>query len=300
MFVAKQRISKKEVSALVRLLDDPDESVYSHVKNRFLSLGPPVIPHLESAWETAYDIILQKRIEQVIHDIQFEILTREFKNWATTESEDLLKGLLLVARYQYPELNEEKIRAEISKITKDVWLELNEDLTALEKIKIINHIIFDVHNFNGSSITTYYSPQNSFFNCLLETKKGNPVMLSCLYILVAQELKIPVYGVNLPEHFICAYMDEDKNLVNLSNEEATREHILFYINPFRKGIIFQHSDIDDFIKQLKLDPQPSFYTPCSHVEIVVRVIRNLIFSFEKLGHTEKVNELNALLDSIKG
>lgn len=288
------------MSALVRLLDDPDESVYSHVKNRFLSLGPPVIPHLETAWESAYDIVLQKRIEQVIHDIQFEILTHQFSYWATSpESEDLLKGLLLVARYQYPELNEEKIRKEIKQITQDVWLELSEDLTALEKINIINHIIFDVHNFNGSSITTYYSPQNSFFNCLLETKKGNPVMLSCLYILIAQELKIPIYGVNLPEHFICAYMDEDKNLVSLSDEESSKQNILFYINPFRKGIIFQHSDIDDFIKQLKLEPQPSFYAPCNHVEIVVRVIRNLIFSYEKLGHVEKIKELNALLDSLK-
>lgn len=297
--MSKLRISKKEVSALVRLLDDPDESVYSQVKNRFLSLGPPVIPHLETAWETAYDIVLQKRIEQVIHDIQFEILTHQFVNWATLESEDLLKGLLLVARYQYPELNEEKIRKEIKQITQDVWLDLNEDLTALEKIKVINHIIFDVHNFNGSSITTYYSPQNSFFNCLLETKKGNPVMLSCLYILIAHELKIPIYGVNLPEHFICAYIDEDKNLVNLSSDEATKQNILFYINPFRKGIIFQHSDIDDFIKQLKLEAQPSFYAPCSHVDIVVRVIRNLIFSYEKLGHAEKIKELNTLLDSIK-
>jgi len=298
--VSKQKISKKEVSALVRLLDDPDESVYSQVKNRFLSLGPPVIPHLESAWESAYDIILQKRIEQVIHDIQFEILTHQFMYWASTESDDLLKGLLLVARYQYPELEEEKIRKQIKQITQDVWLELNEDLTALEKIKIINHIIFDVHNFNGSSITSYYSPQNSFFNCLLETKKGNPVMLSCLYILVAQELKIPIYGVNLPEHFICAYLDEEKNLVNLADEETAKQHILFYINPFRKGIIFQHSDIDDFVKQLKLEPQASFYAPCSHIEIVVRVIRNLIFSYEKLGHAEKIKELNALLDALKG
>ncbi len=288
------------MSALVRLLDDPDEAVYSHVKNRFLSLGPPVIPHLETAWETAYDIVLQKRIEQVIHDIQFEILTHQFKYWATTpDSDDLLKGLLLVARYQYPELNEDKIRKEIKQITQDVWLELSEDLTALEKIKIINHIIFDVHNFNGSSITTYYSPQNSFFNCLLETKKGNPVMLSCLYILIAHELKIPIYGVNLPEHFICAYLDEDKNLVNLSDEESSKQNILFYINPFRKGIIFQHSDIDDFVKQLKLEPQPSFYAPCNHVDIVVRVIRNLIFSYEKLGHAEKIKELNALLDSLR-
>ncbi len=264
-----------------------------------MSLGPPVIPHLETAWESAYDIILQKRIEQLIHDIQFEILQKEFKNWSASQSEDLLKGLLLVARYQYPDLDEEKIHKQLKQITQDVWLELNEDLTAVEKINALNHILFEIHNFSGSSITTYYSPQNSFFNCLLETKKGNPVMLSCLYLLIAHELKIPVYGVNLPEHFICAFIDEEKNLVNLSNEDATREHILFYINPFRKGIIFHHNDIDEFIKQLKLEPSPAFYAPCNNVDIISRVIRNLIFSFEKLGHTEKVNELNLLLTTLK-
>lgn len=297
--MSKLRISKKEVNALVKLLDDPDEAIYTHIKDKFMSLGPPVIPHLESAWENAYDIILQKRIEQLIHDIQFEILRKECTNWAENGQDNLLKGLLLVARYQYPDLDEEKIHKQLKQITQDVWLELNEDLTAVEKINALNHILFEVHNFSGSSITTYYSPQNSFFNCLLETKKGNPVMLSCLYLLIAHELKIPVYGVNLPEHFICAFLDEEKNLVNLSNETSTREHILFYINPFRKGIIFHHSDIDEFIKQLKLEPNPAFYGPCSNLDIVARVIRNLIFSYEKLGHTEKVNELNLLLATFK-
>src|ERR1700752_2540862 len=256
-----------------------------------MSLGPPVIPHLESAWENAYDIILQKRIEQLIHDIQFEILQKQCSIWKNTESEDLLKGLLLVARYQYPDLDEAKIRKQLKQITQDVWLELNEDLTAVEKINALNHIIFEVHNFSGSSINNYYSPQNSFFNCLLETKKGNPVMLSCLYILVAQELKIPIYGVNLPEHFICAYLDEDKNLINLSGEDGMKEHTLFYINPYRKGVVFQHSDIDVFIKQLKLTSMPSFYQACSNKDIIIRVIRNLIFAYEKLGHTDKIEEL---------
>jgi regulator of sirC expression with transglutaminase-like and TPR domain len=297
--VSKIRISKKEVNALIHLLDDPDETIFSHIKEKFMSLGPPVIPHLETAWESAYDIILQKRIEQLIHDIQFEILQKQCDNWKMAESEDLLKGLLLIARYQYPDLDEEKIRKQLKQITQDVWLELNEDLTAVEKINALNHILFEVHNFSGSSITTYYSPQNSFFNCLLETKKGNPVMLSCLYLLIAHELKIPVYGVNLPEHFICAYIDEDKNLVNLSDDTAAREQILFYINPFRKGIIFHHNDIDDFLKQLKLEPTPGFYAPCNNIDIVTRVIRNLIFSYEKLGHTDKVNELNVLLAVFK-
>lgn len=295
----KGKISKKEIDALIHLLDDPDEGIYVQVKSRFLSLGPPVIPLLESAWESTFDIILQKRIEQVIHDIQLTILSRSFKAWAGSVEQDLLTGLLLISRYQYPDMDEEKIRKQLKQIYQDVWLELNEDLTAPEKVKIINHIIFDMHGFSGSSVSNYYSPQNSFFNSLLESKRGNPVMLSCLYILIAEELKIPIYGVNLPEHFICAYMDEDKNLINLADEAAVKSHILFYINPFRKGIIFHHKDIDDFVQQLKLLPATSFYAPCNHLDIITRVINNLIFAYEKLGHEEKVNELKVILGNIK-
>ncbi len=296
--MSKQRINKKELNALIHLLDDPDEIIYSEIKNKFVSLGPPAIPHLESAWENTYDIIMQKRIEQIIHDIQFQKLQSELAKWSSKESEDLLKGLFLIAHYQYPDLNEEKLRKQIKQITQDVWLDLNEDLTALEKIQVLNHILFEVHNFSGSSINNYYSPQNSFFNCLLETKKGNPVMLSCLYIIIAQELKIPIYGVNLPEHFICAYLNEDKNLVNLSGDSAEKDHILCYVNPYRKGIVFQHSDIDAFLKQLKLESIPMFYEPCSHKDIIIRVLRNLIFSYEKLGHTDKIEELSSLIDTI--
>jgi hypothetical protein len=297
--VGKQRINKKELNALIHLLDDPDEIIYSEIKNKFVSLGPPAIPHLESAWENTYDIIMQKRIEQIIHHIQFSKLKSELENWGTNESEDLLKGLFLIAHYQYPDLNEEKLRKQLKQITQDVWLDLNEDLTALEKINVLNHILFEVHNFSGSSINNYYSPQNSFFNCLLETKRGNPVMLSCLYIIIAQELKIPIYGVNLPEHFICAYLDEHQNLINLSGTDAIKEHILFYINPYRKGIVFQHSDIDAFLKQLKLESLPAFYTPCNHKDIIVRVLRNLIFSYEKLGHADKIEELNSLIEILR-
>lgn len=294
--MVSKRINKKEFTALVHLLDDPDEYVYTEIKNKFLSLGPPAIPHLENVWENTYDIILQKRIEQIIHNIQLQNLKNELKKWVFTESDDLLKGLLLIAHYQYPDLDEEKIRKQLKQIIQDVWLDLREDLTALEKVQVLNHILYEVHGFSGSSIASYYSPQNSFFNCLLEAKRGNPVMLSCLYILVAQELKIPIYGVNLPEHFICAFLDEDKNLINLSDENGIKEHILFYINPYRKGVVFHHSDIDLFLKQLKLESSAAFYTPCSHIDIIVRVLRNLIFSYEKLGHTDKIEELKSLLD----
>lgn len=283
--------------ALITLLDDPDENIYVQVKERFVSLGPPAIPHLETAWENSFDAIMQKRIETIIHTIQFELLQKALKDWSVDENDDLLKGVLLLARYQYPDLDENKVRKSLHQIKQDVWLELHEDLTALEKVKIINHILFEVHQFSGN-ITNYHAPQNSFINNVLESKKGNPLMLSVVYMLVCKELNIPVYGINLPQHFVLAYINDYANLIDVNNKTLSN-NLLFYINPFSKGLMFNQSDIDQFLKQLKLEPEPRYYLPCSNTDILKRCINNLIYSYEKLGYMEKVKELKLLEQQVK-
>ncbi len=287
-----KEMSLKEVIALITLLDDPDEAVYSEVRNRFIILGPPAIPHLETAWENSFEALMQKRIEIIIHSIQFEALQKALKDWMHNDSEDLLKGILLLARYQYPDLDEAKIHKQIAQIKQDVWLELHDDLTALEKVKIVNHILFEVHQFGGN-ITNYHAPQNSFINNVLESKKGNPLMLSVIYAIICKELQIPVYGINLPQHFVLAYVNDYANLIDVNNKTLSN-NILFYINPFSKGLIFSQKDIDQFLKQLNLDPDNKYYLPCSNIEIVKRCINNLVFSYEKLGYMEKLEELKSL------
>jgi regulator of sirC expression with transglutaminase-like and TPR domain len=287
-----QQMNLKEVIALITLLDDPDETIYSQVKDRFMMLGPPAIPHLETAWENSFDTIMQNRIEQIIHTIQFETLEKALKAWSKEESDDLLKGALIIAHYQYPDLDENKVRKQLAQIKQDVWLELNDDLTALEKVKIVNHILFEVHNFSGN-ITNYHAPQNSFINNVLESKKGNPLMLSVVYAIICKELNIPVYGINLPQHFVLAYINDNANLIDVNNKTLSN-NILFYINPFSKGLIFSQKDIDQFLKQLNLDPDSKYYLPCSNMDIIKRSLNNLIHSYEKLGYLEKVEELKRL------
>ncbi len=289
-------MSLKEVIALITLLDDPDEIIYEQVRNRFVTLGPPAIPHLETAWENSFDAIMQKRIEAIIHTIQLETLQKALKEWALKESDDLLKGVLLLARYQYSDLDETKIRKQLQQIRQDVWLELHEDLTALEKVKIINHILFEVHQFSGN-ITNYHAPQNSFINNVLESKKGNPLMLSVIYILICKELNIPVYGINLPQHFVLAYLNDYANLMDL-NHKTLNNNILFYINPFSKGLMFNQKDIDQFLKQLNLEPEAKYYQPCSNIDVVRRCLSNLVYSYEKLGYLEKVAELKNLENTL--
>jgi len=85
------------------------------------------------------------------------------------------------------------------------------------------------------------------------------------------------------------YIDE-------SRREEQEFGVLFYINAFNKGAIFGKHDVDQFLRQLNLDPQPGFYAPCSNVEIIRRIIRNLITAYENIAAVEKVNELKELQD----
>ncbi len=91
--------------------------------------------------------------------------------------------------------------------------------------------MFDIHRYSGNK-TNIDAPQNLFINNLLETKKGNHLSIGILYIILGQKLNIPVYGVNLPQHFILAYAGEiSEERVKTADENG----VLFYINPFNKG-----------------------------------------------------------------
>ncbi|HEX8608674.1 MAG TPA: transglutaminase-like domain-containing protein [Pedobacter sp.] len=276
------------MNALVKLLDDPDQEVFQHVEEKLLEYGSEVVDFLEDTWEHSLDALLQQRIENIVHKIQFNTVKEDLNLWYQSGAFDLLQGALVINRYQYPDLNEEKIILQIEEIKREIWLGLQYEMSSIEKIKLINHVFYNVFGFGGNT-KNHLDPQNSFISQVMESKKGNQISLAIIYSTLAQKLDIPVYGVNLPQHFILGYIDESKR-------EEHEFGVLFYINAFNKGAIFGKHDVDQFLRQLNLDPQPGFYAPCSNVEIIRRVIRNLISAYENAGSKEKVEELKQLQD----
>ena len=285
-------MEKTNLNALINLLDDPDEEVFFNVKENLLSLGTHIIPDLEKAWEQSLDENYQERIENIIQKIQYRSTKNELENWNHNFKNDLLKGAYLLAKYQYPDLDFQVLDEQITQIKKDVWLEINDNLTALEKVKILNHILFEVHGFLQNK-TNFYSPQNSYINYVLESKKGNPISLAIIYLVVARRLRLPIFGVNLPKNFILAYVDEHGYFNPFTD---SNENVLFYINPYNKGAVFGKKDIEHFIKIQKLKPQKSYFAPCSNSVIIFRLIEHLILSYKKLGYPDKIEDLNNLLE----
>jgi regulator of sirC expression with transglutaminase-like and TPR domain len=285
-------INPAEVNSLIRLLDDSDQEIFGHVHDKLLSYGSEVIEYLESAFGQAFDPILQERIVDVVHEIQFGTIKNDLRLWLHGGAFDLLQGILIINRYQYPDLDEQKVINQIEAIKRDVWIQMMNEASPPEQVKLINHVFYNIYGFSGNT-TNHQDPQNSYISQVLETKKGNQISLAIIYSIIAQKLDIPVYGVNLPQHFILAYMDE-------SQQDKFEGGVLFYINAFNKGFIFGRRDVDMFLKQLNLKPDKQFYEPCSNTDIIKRVLRNLTSAYEQLGSPEKVKELNELMKIMVG
>lgn len=272
-----------ELKALVSLLDDEDGGIISHVEDKIKSLGQEIIPFLETEWESNLNPLVQSRIEDLIHVLQFELLQDRLVEWMDNEQDDLLKGLWLVATYQYPDLEYIKLKQDLEQIYYEAWLEFKPDAHPFDQVKILNSVLFSKLKF-GANTKNFHSPSNSMINQVLESKKGNPISLCAVYMLVAQKLKMPIYGVNLPNLFILTYIDNT--------------HQQFYINAFNRGLIFSKDDIDNYVAELRINPQESFFQPCDNAEIIRRTLRNLMNSFDKIGDHNKCEEVKTLLHCI--
>jgi regulator of sirC expression with transglutaminase-like and TPR domain len=276
-------VQDNELKALISLLDDDDDQIVTHVVEKIRSLGTDVIPYLEEEWEKNFNPYAQRRIEELIHVLQFELLKKRLGEWYEGTDHDLLTGMWLVATYQYPDIELIKLRQDLEQIYYETWLEFKQDLYPFDQVKIINGVLFNKLKF-GANTKNFHSPGNSMINVVLETHKGNPISLCVIYMLVAQKLKLPVSGVNLPNLFVLTYKD-DRNAQ-------------FYINAFNRGLIFSRQDIENYINELHINPQDSFFEPCSNLDIIRRVLRNLIVSFDKMGEHAKAEEVKELLQIV--
>ena len=299
-------INDSELKELIYLLDDTDDDVVNQVEQRLFQLGPDVIPTLEQTYnQPDVSEIRQRRVDEIIRKIQSHYIVEELRKWKENNQHDLLEGALIINKLKYPEIDRQYLENIINKIKLDVWLELNYDLTSFDKIKILNYIIFDVHRFSGDN-EDYHNPDNSYLSKVFERKKGNPISLAIIYSIIAQRLQLPVFGINLPQHFIVGYLDENTEVKPIKLNETNfmipnpNASVQFYINPFNKGSVFPRENLFVFLKQVNIEPRDEYFLPCKNIEIIKRMVRNLHSSYEKLKNTNMIQQcelINSILEN---
>ncbi len=276
-------MKQSEIKALISLLDDEDYEVLNHVETKIRSMGDTVIPYLEDRWEeSSLSPLMQKKLEDLIHDLQYNAFFDRLLNWRNNNPDDLLEGMWAIATYQYPELSLEKLRQDVEQIYYEVWLEIRDGMHPMDQIKTLNSVIFGKLKF-GANTKHFHSASNSMLNIVIDLKKGNPISLCVIYLLVAQKLNLPIWGVNLPNLFILTYKSGNMQ---------------FYINVFNRGLVFSRVDIDNYIAQYNFPQNEIFYQPCNNLDIIRRVLRNLTLAFEKVGDDDKVKEIEKALQEM--
>src|SRR5690606_6852347 len=86
----------------------------------------------------------------------------------------------------------------------DAWTHMKDEMHPYDQVKSLNNVLFREYKFSANT-KNFHSPANSMLHLALETKRGNPLTLCVIYMVIAQRLGFPVYGVNLPNLFILTY-----------------------------------------------------------------------------------------------
>jgi regulator of sirC expression with transglutaminase-like and TPR domain len=285
---------KEEVKALVALIDDPSSDIFEAVSQRLYELGSEAVPSLEEFWAHSATEQQQHLIEEVLQRINDNLMSVEVDKWVGNGCSNIIEGAYLVAHLLFPELTLTDLKEQVDKLSKEVWLQINNNLTAFEKVKLINQVLYEKYHFSPDPLNLF-APHYFALNHVILTQKGNPLSLSVLYMAIAQQLGMPVFGISLPRNFILAYKDpshgDDEDL-------PVSQRVLFYINPFNRGSVLSKKEIDYYLNQIKEAPQESFYLPCDNKTSIVKVLENLKLVYEQAKNDVQVHRIDLVINKL--
>ncbi len=285
----------KEIVALLKLIDDPDDEVFDTVSEKLLHYGKDIIPNLEQLWELTQDAELQERIEKLIHRVHFQDLQKEMLEWSRSKNPELLKGAIIVSKYQYPELDIPSILASFDQIRRSIWLELNSFLTPLEHVNIFNNLFYGYFKLQGNELTKREA-KHFFINILLETKQGNTFTLGVIWMALAEQLDVPIFAMDIPRQFILAYID---TLYHFHSTEAEGvEQIQFFIDPLN-GMVYTQKDVDIYLDKIKATERETYFTPMTNKKVIVKLLEELSLCFVYNKEDAKADEIKQLIQIIE-
>lgn len=281
----------KEISALLQLIDDPDNEVFDTVAEKLLHYGREIIPNLEQLWEVTIDESVQERIESLIHRVHFQDLQQEFFDWSHSRQPELLRGAVLIAKYQFPDLNIPFLLTQFDQMRRNIWLELNNYLTPLEQVNVFNSILYNYYKLQGHELTER-EPKHFFINHVLESKHGNAYSFGILYLALCELLDIPIFAVDIPRQFVFAYIDTLHNFFG-GDDEAVQQ-IQFYIDPLN-GMVYTQKDVDAYLKKVNATDREQYFNPLLTKRVIYKMLEELSLCYRYRREDQKADEIQQLM-----
>ena len=279
--------TRAEIESLMFLLEDPDPFVQEQVQLRFMELGDRAVPLLDQIRVQTKDKEEKKRAKEVLHKLTFSTLKGDFAELLLEgigNRAQLERAVITLARFGHPTLRESEYVKILDHFADMIRPSLRYKRSEREKMRILMKFIFEDLNFRGDN-KDYHNPANGFIDQVIERRKGLPISLSLVAMFIARRLQLPVFGVNMPIHFMLAFGGEKEEQL---------------IDPYDQGAEVSYDQCYFFLKKNNVTPKPEHFKMASDIDILARCIRNLMHSYERNEEHDRVQELKSLLGLVEG
>lgn len=271
---------ESKVRALVKLLDDEDPQISAAVEREIMGGGDEIARILEKE-KINVDTHVKKRIENLISRIYLDKLQKDYDSlldFASHRDFALERALYLIAKPLYPGVDFVLIEGRLNELANELRTRIATIEDPYEIVHRVNDFFLNEMGFAGNS-KDYYNPDNSILHRVIETRRGIPISLGIIYLLVGRRLNLPVFGVGAPAHFLVKFVLEGKEI---------------FVDVFNGGRVMSRKDAEEFISDMGFSFEPRFLKDSSDIEILARTCRNMARAFSAADEQPRANVLMEL------
>lgn len=265
-----EKLNQGQCDSFKSLLDDPSPAVRAALLAKFVELGDPVRQFL---LEIACDPnrALAPHAQHFLKELKLSDPGAEFIAFIRSMNYELESGILLLARAVDPELKIAECRRQLDAIAARCAELTVEPSSPRERCRIINRVLFHEWGFRGN-VENYCDPRNSLIDQVLARRKGLPITMSILYVMIAERLDLELQLVGMPSHvMVGCYLEE----------------LPFFIDPFDRGIMREPDEVFDYLRNHRIEPELYHLAPTPAREIFSRCCLNLLkHSHANPAHTK--------------
>ncbi len=259
-------IPESQIRALIRLLSDEDEKIVQTISDKLIDIGPSAVPLLQEAELEQPE--MAERIASVLEEIRGGKLEDELIQLAAAPDDrmDLEQGAFLIARYAYPSLDVSTYTRLLDEMAQEVQDRIGPRASGEETVKTLNRYLFTEQGFKGNT-KNYYEVENSYLNRVIDRRTGIPISLSVVYLLIGKRLRLPLYGIGMPGHFLVKY-------------ESERYKI--FVDCFNGGALLTEKNCQRFLTEAGYGFDEKYLQQSPVRAILSRMTKNLLAIYAKL------------------
>ena len=267
----------KHLRALIDLLGDDSPALFPHLRSELLRLGRSARPALKRATKSA-DARRRGQARSILLAADRQGAMRRLLGYGLRSQVQLEQALLLLARLDRADFDARPYTRALDAMGAEVARRMDEVQDENTRAMVLPEYLGGELGFTGAE-EDFAHPDNIHLHRCLERKRGMPLTLTAVYLLVAQRAGITAGAVALPGRVLLRlYMGKRSVL----------------IDPFGGGRVRTRRYCLEYLGEHGLVPQVSWFQDATPALLFQRHVLNLMSSCQMRDLHSQSRELHQL------